>query len=121
MSSGRYGLCVMYVRDTSAEQAQDLLAQLLGAEVKRRTLYLPALSMDVRTNPDVDMGAGDHFVRWPVLIEAEAEDPSSRNPMVEVMSRMLEALWEAGHPAVAACDFEDELPWAGGIKRLPQS
>jgi hypothetical protein len=121
MSSGRYALCVMYVRDTSAEHAQTLLAQLLGAEVKRRTFYLPALSMDVRTNPDVDTQAGDDFVRWPVLIEAEAENPSSPNPMVEVMSRILEALWDSGHPAVAACDFEDELPWAGGIKRLPQS
>jgi len=121
VSSGRYALCVMYVRDTSAQDAQTQLAQLLDAEVKRRTLYLPGLSMDVRTNPDVDAQAGDDFVRWPVLIEAEADDPSSPNPMVEVMSRILEALWESGHPAVAACDFEDELPWAGGIGRLPRS
>jgi hypothetical protein len=82
---------------------------------------LPALSMDVRTNPDVDTGVRDDFVRWPVLIEAEAEDPSSRNPMVEVVARMLEALWKAGNPAVAACDFEDELPWAGGIRRVPKA
>jgi hypothetical protein len=121
MSSGRYALCVMYVRDTSPEQAQDLLAQLLGAKVEGQTLYLPALSMDVRTNPDVDPGVRDDFVRWPVLIEAEAEDASSRNPMVEVVARMLEALWEAGNPAVAACDFEDELPWAGGIRQFPKS
>jgi hypothetical protein len=121
MSDGRYALCVMYVRDTTAGQTQDLLVQLLDADVKRRTLLLPALSMDVRTNPDADASAEEDFVHWPVLIEAEAEDPSSRSPMVEAMSRILEALWEAGHPAVAACEFEDELPWAGGIKRLPQS
>ena len=35
-----------------------------------------------------------------------------------VVKRMLVALWGADIRAVAACDFEDELPWSGGIARL---
>jgi hypothetical protein len=33
-----------------------------------------------------------------------------------LVARLLRLLWDAGIPAVAACDYEDELPEAGGYK-----
>ena len=33
-----------------------------------------------------------------------------------LVERLLRALWDAGVPAVAACDYEDDLPEGGGYK-----
>lgn len=38
--------------------------------------------------------------------------------MVDLTARVLTHLWPGGFPTVAACDYEDELPWRGGIARL---
>ncbi|MGW3940341.1 hypothetical protein [Streptomyces phaeochromogenes] len=37
--------------------------------------------------------------------------------LVEAVSRVLKAVWNRGLDAVAACDFEDELPDLGGLPR----
>lgn len=39
-------------------------------------------------------------------------------PPLAVVGRVLTVLWERGYAAVAACDFENELPHAGGYKSL---
>ena len=117
-SDGRYDYCKVFVKHDEPSTVLVRLAARLGAETERRSLRLPGLVMDIRPNPDVDDAAGDDFVRWPLIIEAEAEDPDSAGAMVPAISQVLNDLWEAAIPAVAACDFEDDLPWAGGIRRI---
>jgi len=39
--------------------------------------------------------------------------------VLQAVTALLEALWRGGCKAVAACDFEDELPARGGIDRYP--
>ena len=92
---------------TSAEKSSSTAVGLraqrhpIRTSISRAESTRGASTMDVRTNPDVHAQPGDDFVRRPVLIEAEAEDPAGRNPMVDVMSRALNARWGADHPAVA--------------------
>jgi hypothetical protein len=118
MTDRRHEYCSVYVRTSDPTLVRDLLAQVLGARVDRRSLLLPGITIDVRPNPDLSADAShpaEDFVRWPVLIEMNSTQPSA---MVAAASSVITRLWEAGHPAIAACDFEDELPWGGGIRRL---
>jgi hypothetical protein len=115
---GTYAYCKIFVNHDEPSVVSTRLAALLGATVQRRSLLLPGIVLDVRANPDVDPAAGTDFVRWPVIVEVEPEDSDTGGMMTQTVSRILTDLWNAEIPAVAACDFEHELPWNGGIGRL---
>jgi uncharacterized protein (DUF2267 family) len=51
-------------------------------------------------------------------VECEAPEGAPAD-VVEAVTAVLEALWRDRFKAVAACDFEDELPARGGIGRYP--
>jgi len=108
---GRYAYCKVFVRtDATAGAVLETLARLLPGGVV----------IDVRRNAATEGDPGDDFVRWPVTIDVDAEE-ADHATVVDTVARILTALWETGQPAVAACDYEDELPWAGGIGRLRDS
>ncbi|MYS70704.1 hypothetical protein GTY88_09720 [Streptomyces sp. SID5926] len=58
------------------------------------------------------------FLQWPTVLECEAH-AGTPNEVVQAITAVLKALWHGGFKAVAACDFEDELPARGGIDRYP--
>ena len=60
---------------------------------------------------------GDDFMVWPVHVELEARLSSEDPAVVAVTAAALECLWHSDRDAVAACDYEDELPWGGGARR----
>lgn len=115
---GRYGYCKIFVKYDESSAMLARLAAAFGVEPERRSLSLPGLVLDVRPNPDGDPAAGDDFVRWPVTVEADVDDPDSPAVVVPTVSQILTDLWGAYIPAVVSCDFEDELPWQGGIQRI---
>ncbi|WP_133854062.1 hypothetical protein [Labedaea rhizosphaerae] len=115
MSDETYRFCKIFLRAES-RAAMDLLAVLLETPFQRRTLTLPDGVVDVMRNPD--MGAVDDFIGWPTVVEIDAEEHADRASVIVITSRIVTAMWDAGIPAVAACDYEDDLPWSGGIKRL---
>ncbi len=120
MNEDRYRFCRIFVKGVTTEAVMAMLTTLVKGEFRRRSMFLPGLVVDVLRNGDA-AGAGDpgdDFVRWPVSIELEAAADAGEEVMVETVSKVLWALWNAGHGAVAACDFEDELPWNGGISRI---
>jgi hypothetical protein len=59
------------------------------------------------------------FLEWPTVLECEAADGAPAEEVVQAVMAVLEALWRGGFKAIAACDFEDELPARGGIDRYP--
>lgn len=70
-----------------------------------------------------DYATGRHahssdFLQWPTVLECEAP-AGTPDEVVQAVTAVLEALWHGGFKAVAACDFEDELPARGGIGRYP--
>ncbi|MEU5757010.1 hypothetical protein [Streptomyces sp. NPDC047829] len=57
------------------------------------------------------------FLQWPTVLECEAPAGAPPEEVVQAVTAVLEALWRGGFKAVAACDFEDELPARGGIDK----
>ncbi|MFE7809472.1 hypothetical protein ACFU51_33345 [Streptomyces sp. NPDC057430] len=62
-------------------------------------------------------GNSDDFVQWGTVVEceaiAEAIAEATLGQVVEAVGTILETLWNRGYRAVAACDYEDELPRYG--------
>ncbi|MFF7183371.1 hypothetical protein [Streptomyces sp. NPDC008121] len=58
------------------------------------------------------------FLEWPTVLECEAPSGAPAD-VVEAVAAVLESLWSLGVKAVAACDFEDELPECGGREKYP--
>src|SRR5690625_3995898 len=80
-------------------------------------MYLDGYSIDVRNNPSAVSENVDQFVEWPLLVEFDADDGYADEAAVQTVTDILNKLWECGLQAVASCDFEDELPWSGGLDR----
>ncbi|MFI8079769.1 hypothetical protein ACIF6L_03045 [Kitasatospora sp. NPDC086009] len=109
-----YGSCQTFVRGTGRQFLADLVAMTLGAQADDHyTVRTGGMVFDSRPNPDA--GLADDFIGWPLTVEAEAEEDGPS--LVEPVSRLLMAAWDRGYDAVAACDFEDELPDSGGLPR----
>ncbi|MFF6866771.1 hypothetical protein [Streptomyces ardesiacus] len=107
-----------------AEAAPRVVARLRGAlglaEDNGPELTLGPLRVEGAYN-DYSTGRHAHafdFLEWPTVLECEAHTGTSAE-VVQAVAAVLEALWRGGFKAVAACDFEDELPARGGIDRCP--
>ncbi|MFJ4090985.1 hypothetical protein ACIPYS_05325 [Kitasatospora sp. NPDC089913] len=111
----RYEYCKIFVHGADPARAVGLLGALLGAAFDDEdSLTFDGIEVDVLGNPDGVPGAAD-FLRWPALVEVEPLD-APPSATVGLVARILTGLHDAGHLAVAACDYEDELPWSGGIR-----
>ena len=61
-----------------------------------------------------DYPDGFLYFRYFLEIESITDDDEFKS----AMTKLLSFLWEKNIPAIAACDFEDELPEKGGYKSL---
>jgi hypothetical protein len=106
------------------ERVESLLALALNADVagQGHTLEFGPVAVDVRRNEDYDprrfAATYDAFIFAPTYLDVTAEPAVTREAMVEATRRILEALWTSKLIAVAAADFEDELPHRGGVEVL---
>lgn len=116
MVDDRYKFCKIYIQNLSPSEVMEILAFLLGGRFERRSMYLDGVVVDVLKNPD--SGLVDDFVGWPTIVDIDATADGENSVMVAVASSIVTGIWERGNYAVAACDYEDELPWRGGIGRL---
>ncbi len=119
MTPDRYEYCKIFVRDAETEGVKRGLSTVFGSGFARNDMELADLRIEVRRNPDHGDSRvpTDEFVGWPVQVELEATAPDAGPAMVTTATAVLEHLWATGHDAIAACDYEDELPWSGGIQR----
>lgn len=107
--------CAIYVDAPGLEPLMELLVELTGGRRERDwTVDAPGLHLYVDRNDEADdtlkTVPGDGFLHFAFEVEVYAGE----RPAIALVSRMLEALWARGWPAVAACDYEDELPDRGG-------
>ena len=108
--------CKVYV-DSSGESGDLLafIAEVVKGNISLRTVANDLFEVAVFRNEDyekdkaTDVGG---FVFFPYYLEIEPihETNISSEEYKSLIGHLLEALWEAGADAVAACDFEDELP-----------
>jgi hypothetical protein len=118
MTPKKYAYCKIFVNDPSPDEIATRVARALGTPAANRVIEQSGLIVEVRRN----IGTGGHrdFLEWPVTVEIECADGSSSSPMVPVVDRILRYLWSTETPSVAACPFEDELPWGGGMELLAE-
>lgn len=109
-----YGYCQIYLRGGTRQAVTELIEAVLDAQVDDHwTFRAGRLLFETRRNPDAGLAAD--FIGWPIKIEAETDDPDP--VLVDAVSQVLRTAWDHGYDAVAACDFEDELPDLGGLPR----
>lgn len=128
MTDAAYAYCKIFLKNIDQVATKERITSLFGREFQRHSMVLDELTLEVRPNPDSDpsTAAGDDFVYWPTLMELDTEpdtesgtvEASAAQRMVDTAAALIRTFWEDGYPAVAAADFEDELPWKGGIQRI---
>ncbi|MGW4799198.1 hypothetical protein ACWEPC_42955 [Nonomuraea sp. NPDC004297] len=114
-SPGRYDYCGLYLRGAGVDGAIEWAARATGATRDGRLLRVGAVEIEVRRNSDFTHDGAD-FPTWPIKMEIEMGDATGYQ-VIETVSKILTHAWQAGYDAVAACDFEDELPGHGGYSR----
>ncbi len=99
---------------------QEWLARTLGGVASgRREVSSGALRMAVVEVDEADEAAAaepDGFTFYPLMLEIDPARSTPRTVYVAAVGSLLQALWASGWRAVAACDFEDELPYSGGYR-----
>ncbi|MEU9757579.1 hypothetical protein AB0D90_31380 [Streptomyces althioticus] len=115
-----YSDASIYVDAEAAPRVVARLRDSLGLEDNGAELTVGPVRVEGEPN-DYATGRRAHpsdFLQWPTVLECEAADGAPAE-VVQAVTALLEALWRGGFKAVAACDFEDELPARGGIDRYP--
>lgn len=83
------------------------------------SIHSEIASLDIEKNEDFDQQqtAGvDGFLYFPYKISIECHCGSAREAYIAWIGNILKSFWNQGMFAVAACDFEDDLPMKGGYK-----
>ncbi|MFB9518269.1 hypothetical protein [Streptomyces purpureus] len=116
-----YEDCSIYVDAADSSTVIAWLKERLGPGEEGRGLVVGPLRVSGVCN-DYSTGRKAHpfeFLEWPTVLECEAPAGVEPGAVVAAVTAVLETLWCRGWKAVAACDFEDELPARGGGERYP--
>ena len=106
--------------NASIEDVNELLRTYLNARIDKGSVISTFGSYDLMKNESYDTHAKsefpDGFTFFPYTIEIEPEGEKDSKLYIEEIGNLLTKLWKNAIPAVAACDFENELPENGGYK-----
>ena len=113
--------CKIYVNtDMSHSELVQSIAQFLSGTVKLSTIYLPRVEIDVAKNDDYDevicKKFPDGFLYFRYFVELYAFPEQQMQNQIELVSKILTYFWSENIPAVAASDYENDLPNNGGYK-----
>ncbi len=113
--------CHMYVEsDGSRQELSEVIAQAINGTLENFTVVLPLIEVDIRKNKDFDEALRkefpDGFLYFRYSLDIDASPGQTLENQIKMVADILEHLWSRGYPAVAACDYEDELPHKGGYK-----
>lgn len=111
--------CKVFVNaDVARSDLVDTIAHALDGRIKPlNTVAGDTWEIDVRRNDEHDAERSkdqeNGFLFFPYYLDVVARRGRDRQAQIALVSRLLERLWERGYGAVAACDFEEELPRKG--------
>jgi len=112
MSIAERGYCEVFVDGAAEADLEGLVA----------SHFSDGVTVDVRRNQGADPArvdaSADDFLFFPVVLDVQPNTDIDRRIYIERVGALLEKLWSNGLRAVAACDFEDELPRHGGYSSL---
>jgi hypothetical protein len=116
--------CKIFVdTDSEPQRLVDLIARILSAPHDRWTVNTTLCEIDVEKNEDFDQArrsqSPDGFLHYRYYLDIEPIAGADRAAYVESIGQLLNRLWDSGCRAVAACDFEEDLPRGGGYEGRP--
>jgi hypothetical protein len=113
--------CKIYL-DTplSRDDVMELLQSSVGGGVAQFSrLTTDTLDLDLRKNDEANdllSKTSDGFMHFRYYLDVEPNDQlQSPTLYVRDIATLLRGMWAANVKAVAACDFENELPRLGGF------
>ncbi|AFZ11620.1 hypothetical protein Cri9333_0687 [Crinalium epipsammum PCC 9333] len=111
--------CKLYVDcDVNRNELVGLIAKSTSGKIERGSVSTPKGEIDVINNDDFDNNKRsklpDGFLYYRFYLDIERTEGTERGLYIESISRLLEDFWLLSYKAVAACDFEEELPRKGG-------
>jgi hypothetical protein len=119
--------CIIYVDVHKDELVDRLNHQMLAKDTCNSVFYAQYNEIEFLNNLDYDPISSqqfpDGFLHFQQRIEIfpdESKSVSLEN-QIELVSMILKILWSQDIPAIAACDYEENLPNNGGYKsnRVP--
>ncbi|NML52712.1 hypothetical protein HHL19_17130 [Streptomyces sp. R302] len=123
MTEGPYAFFDVYVAVADPETIVERLRTALGGTEVPTTARHDLILGPLRITGDHngcrtwDRADPDDFLPWPTVLEGETSPGAAPAEVVEAVATLLRTLWGMGYRALAACDFEHELPDAGGAAR----
>jgi hypothetical protein len=116
--------CKIFVHgEVDLESLAGVAASITHGHIENHRVVSNSLDIDVEFNEDGDAhrfsADWDRFIHAPYYLDVEPAPNTDRDAYVKAVAALLEGLWGAGFAAVAAAEFEAELPRGGGLQRLP--
>ena len=113
--------CKIYLNcDVSRDELIQSIATIVNGKINVSSILTPDCEIDVRKNEDFDENQcyeyPDGFLYYPYYLDIEPTEEIASIFYKQTITRLLEAFWAEKSQAVAACDFEEELPRKGGYK-----
>jgi hypothetical protein len=106
----------IYVDGPDSEAVLARVLDIAGGTREGATIEAPAHELYVDANDEADSlrraEFPDGFLHFAHRVEVFADEP----PATALVTRLLEAFWAAGWPAVASSDYEEDLPHGGGYR-----
>jgi hypothetical protein len=110
--------CKIYLNTETLHDEIESVAQLLSGTVNLSTIHFQNGEIDVVKNEDFNEVSckqfPDGFLYFRYYLEFYAFPEQQMQCKIEVISNILEYFWGKNIPAVAASDYENELPNNGG-------
>jgi hypothetical protein len=111
--------CKIYLEaDSEPEDLAKLVAESLSSTSLCRTVKTPLGEVDLRMNAEADKVRSrefpDGFLFFRYILEVYPSPAAQREDRIALTATLLRLFWSQGWPAIAACDYEDELPFGGG-------
>lgn len=113
--------CKVFV-DTDKEISflVSFISDIEDIEVDGNTLHGKNLILYTQRNDDFNETKRkefpDGFLHYRYYLDIEPKEGTDQKEYIESISSLLTRLWDKGYKGVASCDFEIELPKAGGYK-----
>jgi hypothetical protein len=110
--------CKIFVNGApTREDLLQLVARIVGGTIEFHTVIAAGAEIYVAHNDEDDALRArdpDGFVFYPHYLDVTAVPGQTRSAQITLVATLLEAFWAAKLDAVAASDFEEDLPRRGG-------
>jgi hypothetical protein len=110
--------CQIYADCDSNEEFYRRISAAAGCPPTYGVIETRSAKVAIMRNGDQDPARKaefpDGFLFFLTRIDVSADRSAAPRAVLELLTAILEDLWAAGIPAVAACDFERVLPNRGG-------